>query len=216
MRAHIGKAMDELQEKFIEETKLVLSSVEKSIESLLKRDKSIAEVLSEADKEIDSMEVKLEEDCLRIIALHQPVAMDLRILSAVLKINNDLERIADLAVNISADVARLSDEFEIPYDYSDMASKSLEMLRLSLTAFIDLDGDQSRKVCVMDDSVDDMKLDAIKKITEAMIKGPNHTADMLMMIAIGSRFERIADLSTNIAEEVVYIVEGKVIRHHQL
>lgn len=213
MRTHIRRAMDNLQKKFLEEAELVEASVEKGVKSLLQRDKSVVDLLKKADDKIDMMEVTLEEECLRTIALYQPVAIDLRVISAVLKINNDLERIADLAVNISKDVARMSDDYEIPFDFTEMADKTLEMFKLSLQAMIELDSNQSKRVCELDDNVDEIKLIAIKRIAKSITDNPEKSEDMLHAIAIAGRLERIADLSTNIAEEVIYIVDGIVIRH---
>lgn len=213
MTMHIRKEMEKLQKKFLAVAEIVEESVLKAIEVVSKRDAELAKEINRGDKIIDRMEVELEEECLKIIALYQPVAVDLRVLVAVLKINNDLERIADLATNIAKAGSMISPGFKIPFDYQEMANKVQSMLRLSMEAIVELDPEKARKVCSLDDEVDDMKSDVISITTEKLKTCSENTGDFLQSLSIAKHLERVADLATNIAEEVVYIVEGKIIRH---
>ncbi len=213
MTMHIRKAMDDLQKMFLELATIVEESVPRAIKAIQKRDKVLADIIRKEDNKIDKLEVELEEECLKIMALYQPVAVDLRVLVAVLKINNDMERIADLASNIAKAGSAISPEFKIPFDYVSMSSKVEDMLRLSLNAIVELDPFQARKVCSLDDEVDTLKDNVLSLISEELSKTNSNINDLLFSLNIARHLERIADLATNIAEEVVYIAEGKIIRH---
>ena len=157
----------------------------------------------------------MEEDCLKTLALHQPVAVDLRLIVAVLKINNDLERIGDLAVNIAKKSGRLADAsaHEIPFDLAGMWEKTQSMLRDSIDALVNMDVPLAGNVCGRDDEVDAMKRD-IRRTAEGIIhEDPDRVGTMLTLMAASRNLERIADLATNIAEDVIYMVEGKIVRH---
>jgi phosphate transport system protein len=170
------------------------------------------------DYEIDDKEVEIEEECLKILALHQPVAVDLRFLSAVIKINNDLERVGDEAVNIAERVLILSKrkKYYIPFDYSLMAKKTEFMLNKSLDAVVNMDVDGAVKVCDSDDEVDDLQKKAYEVITQAITETPDKLDYLLNLLLISKHLERIADHATNIAEEVVYMIEGEIVRHGKL
>lgn len=178
-------------------------------------DMDIAEQIIKSDYEIDEMDVEIEEECLKIIALHQPVAVDLRFLAAVLKINKELERIGDEAVNVAQRIQTITKkrETDFVFDYSLMAEKSQTMLKMSLDALVNLDVDGALKVLTMDDRVDEIKNEAYRLIKDAIRKTPDHVEYLINLLLISRHLERMADHATNIAEEVVYMVEGEIVRH---
>ncbi len=178
-------------------------------------DMDIAEQIIKSDYEIDEMDVEIEEECLKIIALHQPVAVDLRFLAAVLKINKELERIGDEAVNVAQRIQTITKkrETDFVFDYSLMAEKSQTMLKMSLDALVNLDVDGALKVLTMDDRVDDIKNEAYRLIKDAIRNTPDNVEYLINLLLISRHLERMADHATNIAEEVVYMVEGEIVRH---
>jgi phosphate transport system protein len=161
------------------------------------------------------MEVGVEEDCLKILALHQPVAIDLRFIVAVLKINNDLERIGDLAVNIAERSAFLSKH--PPFGFSlglvEMADRAQDMLKHSLDALINLDSGLAQEVCAADDEIDAMNRQMYLKIQDAIRSNPGKLESLIHLLSVSRHLERIADHATNIAEDVIYMVEGRIARH---
>jgi phosphate transport system protein len=161
------------------------------------------------------MEVEIEESCLKVMALHQPVAIDLRFLIAVIKINSDLERIGDQAVNIAQRVAVLTKRRDVDFnfDYAQMAEKAQAMLRMSLDALVNLDEDLAFKVVTMDDDVDQIQKDAYDRIKTAMKENTDKIGYMINLLLISRHLERLADHATNIAEEVIYLIEGEIVRH---
>ena len=179
------------------------------------RDAQLARKIIKQDFEIDEMEVEVEEECLKILALHQPVAVDLRFLIAVIKINNDLERIGDQAVNIAERVVTITkqDPTDFVFDYSSMAEKAQIMLKMSLDALVNMDVDLALKVCLLDDEVDDIKVIAYNKIKAAMAQNPDNLGYYINLLLISRHLERLADHTTNIAEEVIYMIEGEIVRH---
>jgi phosphate transport system protein len=183
------------------------------------RDVALAKEIAHLDHEVDEMEVEIEEECLKIIALHQPVAADLRFLIAVIKINNDLERIGDQVVNIAQRVMRIAKRPVAPYafDYSLMADKAEAMLRMSLDSLVNQDLDQAIKVLHLDDEVDTLKDEAYDRIKQAIADGVTEDIGyMINLLLISRHIERLADHATNIAEEVVYMIEGEIVRHGRL
>ena len=186
-----------------------------AVEALETMDRDKAMAVVEGDREIDLAEVNLEEECLKILALYQPVAVDLRFIITVLKVNSDLERIGDLAVNISEVVLYLSerDAFPIPFDFVDMAAKAGRMFRDSLNALVDQDILLAEKVRRSDDAVDEIYEEAYNKISSDMKKNTEHIAPLLQVIRISTALERIGDLACNIAEDVIYLVDGSIVRH---
>jgi len=188
--------------------------VHKTIESL---DGDIARQIIEKDYEIDQMEIDVEEECLKALALYQPVAVDLRFLVAVIKINNDLERIGDEAVNIAERVDFLSKQIRIPFrfDYTEMVEKTKEMLKKSLDSLVNMDLDMAYAVLTMDDEVDRDNREAYDAIKNAMKQLPEGggIGCLINMLLIARHLERIADHATNVAEEVIYMIEGDIVRH---
>jgi phosphate transport system protein len=178
-------------------------------------DGELAKQIIKSDYDIDEMEVEIEEDCLKILALHQPVAVDLRFLIAVIKINNELERIGDQAVNIAERVDAISKgvQLDLFFDYSSMGEKVQDMLKLSLDALVNMDYDLAFSVVMRDDEVDKIKHDAYDRIKQAMGEHPDKLGELINLLLISRHLERLADHATNIAEEVIYLIEGEIIRH---
>lgn len=179
------------------------------------KDSQLADEIIRTDYKIDEMEVELEEECLKALALYQPVAIDLRFLTAVIKINNDLERIGDQAVNIAQRVKLLTQKNEpgFFFDYTTMAETTELMLKQSLDALIRMDIDLALEVLKMDDEVDRIKDEAYDRIKKAISEHSEHTAYLINLLLISRHLERMADHATNIAEEVIYLVEGEIVRH---
>ena len=194
---------------------VVEERVHMAIKAIETKNADIAARIIQSDYEIDEMEVEVEEECLKILALHQPVAVDLRFLIAVIKINNDLERIGDQAVNIAerVDILAKSKVHDVFFDYSQMAQKAETMLKNSLDAFVNLDIDLAFEILAMDDEVDNIKHEAYDLIKEEMKKQPDCIGYLINLLLISRHLERLADHATNIAEEVIYLIEGDIVRH---
>jgi phosphate transport system protein len=160
-------------------------------------------------------EVDLEEDCLKILALYQPVATDLRVIVSVMKINNDIERIGDLAVNIAERTLFLCTKgpVEAPSDLAEMRSKALAMLTRSLEALVRMDTKCARDVRTSDDEVDALNRKLFQEFAAAVRRNPDHVECLLSYLLVGRHLERIADYATNIAEDVIYLMEGEIVRH---
>ena len=188
-----------------------------ALKSVTGRDQKLARQVIEGDVEIDNWEVELEEECLKVLALHQPVAIDLRVLVTVLKINNDLERIGDLASDIAerAESLAMKPEIAFPFDFITMAKQVRAMLKKSLDAFIDLNEDLASEVCQADDAVDDIHVDMFAKLRHGLYERPDKIEELLEYMSISRYLERIGDHATNIAEDVIYLCKGEIVRHSQ-
>ncbi|MBU4344751.1 MAG: phosphate signaling complex protein PhoU [Desulfobacteraceae bacterium] len=194
---------------------MVEERVRMAVKAIELRDANLAEKIIKSDYEIDEFEVEVEEECLKILALYQPVAIDLRFLIAVIKINNDLERIGDEVVNIAHRVQTIAkrQRLDIPFDHSLMAEKSESMLKKSLDALVNMDVDIALRVCSLDDEVDNMLSKAYDVVKQAIGKHPDRVGYLINLFLVSRHFERIADHATNIAEEVIFLIEGEIIRH---
>jgi phosphate transport system protein len=211
----LAREIDKLKERILLLGGKVEERVKMAVSSVHDRDRALAEKVIEGDREIDVMEVDLEEECLKILALHQPVAVDLRFIVTVLKVNNDLERIGDLAVNI-AEVSVLLAGYptiKFPFDFEQMASKAEQMLTNSLNALVDQNVELAEKVRHSDDEVDDIHQGMYTAVAKAMKQNPDRIDCLIKTMSISRALERIADLSTNIAEDVIYLAEGAIVRH---
>ena len=216
---HFQRELDKIKKMLLSLGALVEQRVHRIKSAIEERDVVLAKEIMHLDHEIDEMEVEIEEECLKVIALHQPVAADLRFLIAVVKINNDLERIGDQVVNIAQRVIRIAKRPVAPYhfDYSEMADKAEAMLRMSLDSLVNQDLDLAIKVLHMDDDVDKIKDEAYDRIKQAMADGATEDIGyMINLLLISRHIERLADHATNIAEEVVYMIEGEIVRHGKL
>jgi phosphate transport system protein len=186
-----------------------------AVKSLKTRDEELAKQVILGDADVDQAEVEVEEEALKILALYQPVAMDLRFLTAVLKINNDLERIGDLAANIAKRAIKLCKDpaAPVPEQIIESAMRVRDMVRDSLNAFVRLDADLARSVCASDDQVDELCKDVRRFLETQIIKYPEHLSCYLDMLLASRNVERIGDHATNIAEDVIYLIEGVIVRH---
>ena len=215
MAKHFQRELDKIKRMILSMGAMVEERFREMVTAIESFDIEIAERIIKSDYEIDEMDVEIEEECLKIMALHQPVAVDLRFLAAVLKINKELERIGDEAVNVAQRIQTITKkrETDFVFDYSMMAEKAQTMLKMSLDALVNLDVDGALKVLTMDDTVDEIKTDAYRLIKDAIRKNPEHVEYLINLLLISRHLERMADHATNIAEEVVYMVEGEIVRH---
>lgn len=215
VRQLLHNELEKLKKRILSVGIMVEDRIRKAAVAIENCDAELAEEIILGDSEIDEAEVEVEEESLKILALYQPVASDLRFIIAVIKINNDLERIADQAVNIAQRVQTISASGlnEVSYDFSDMVEKASYMLKKTLDAFINLDSEQARAVCAMDEEVDEIK-DKVYDYVKDLLKGTQKEAGAYINTLLISRhLERIADHATNISEEIIHMVEGGIVRH---
>ena len=193
---------------------LVEDRVQKSCIAIRTRDPELLAEIIGSDWEIDEMEIEVEEECLKILALHQPVARDLRFLVAVIKINNELERIGDIAVNIAKRVQIINKDStaRITVDYQPMAAKVMDMLKHSLDALVTEDAHLARMIFLADAEVDQFRNQAYRAIIQELDTEPGHAACLVNLYLLSRHLERIGDRATNIAEEIIYLVEGEIVR----
>ena len=215
VRKHFTRELEKIKKLILSLGARVEDQVRMAIQAVETHDAELAQQIIKSDFSIDEMEVEVEEECLKILALHQPVAVDLRFLIAVIKINKDLERIGDQAVNIAerVDVIAKLDLSDFFFDYSSMGEKVQEMLKMSLDALVNMDYDLAYSVVMRDDEVDQIKSEAYDRIKQAMSKHPDKIGYLINLLLISRHLERLADHATNVAEEVIYLIEGEIIRH---
>jgi phosphate transport system protein len=215
MPKHLQREIENLKKSLLSLGARVETVVHEAIRSIEERDADLAQKIIEEDIEIDHTEVEVEEDCLKILALHQPVAIDLRFIVAVLKINNDLERIGDLAVNIAERSVYLASvpPVQVSFDFSDMSKKTEKMLNQSLDALVNMSSELAHEVCAEDDEVDSINRRMYIKIQEAIKVHPDQITPLIHLLSVSRHLERIADHATNIAEDVIYMIEGQIVRH---
>jgi phosphate transport system protein len=215
MSVHMQREIDKVKKGLLALCAIVEDQVQSSVSALLNRDVKLAHSVEQRDEEIDRREVEIEEECLKILALHQPVAIDLRFIIAAMKINNDLERIGDLAVNIARKAASFAAEPSIPiaFDIAGMSAKTQAMLRDSLDALVNMDGALAADVCRRDDEVDRIKKEIRVGVEDQIRIEPQNVRPLMRLLAVSRNLERIADCATNIAEDVIYMSEGRIIRH---
>ncbi len=215
MTTHLQKELEKIKKMLLSLGAMVEERVRMAILAVEEFDGEIAEKIISSDYEIDEMEVEIEEECLKAMALYQPVAVDLRFLVTVVKMNNDLERIGDQAVNIAQRMQTIAKK-EGPgfiFDYSEMAQKAESMLKMSLDALVNLDLNLAFKVLKLDDQVDEIQKEAYRLIKRAMPKHPDNVGYLINLLLVSRHLERLADHATNIAEDVIYMIEGEIIRH---
>lgn len=215
MPKRLQKELEGIKKRILALGAMVEERVRMGIKAIENWDAELALEIRRRDHEIDELEIEVEEECLKILALHQPVAVDLRFIIAVIKINNDLERIGDLAVNIGNRVRNIArrQRLHLPFDFSVMAEKAASMLHMSLDALVGLDMDRAHKVLVLDDEVDHLNRENYDAIKSIMMEKPESAGCLLNMYILSRHLERLADHATNIAEEVIYLVEGEIVRH---
>lgn len=214
MTTHLQRAMHLIKKEILSLGAMVEDRFKKSIEAVKTENLQLAQFIIDTDFEVDEREIEVEEECLKTLALYQPVATDLRLIVAVIKINNDLERIADYAVNIARRFMTSSENLnKFTYDYTAMAEQASRMLKKSLDALVSMDADMAHEVRTMDREVNIMRNDAYDAMKKAIRATPDRVGEIINMYLISRHIERIGDHTTNIAEEVIYLIEGEIIRH---
>ena len=216
MSKHLHNEIEKLKRRLLTIGSNVIDAIQKALFALEERRADVAAEVMEGDKKIDAAEVELEEDCLKLLALYQPVAEDLRFIAAVMKINNDLERMGDEAVNIAEHASFLAHKLPppVPLQLNAMTTAALRMVRESLDAFVEGNPEAARRVCAEDDEVDRLNQEIINAVWIMMREDPEMVERATHLFSVSRHLERIADHATNVAEDVVYMVEGKIIRHH--
>jgi len=212
---HFDKELLQLKDRLLLMAARTEALINQAIESLKKKDAAMAKGIYWLDKEIDAMEVEIEEQAVSLIALHQPAAGDLRFLIGAIKINNDLERIGDHGVNIAESAVRLATQPDLKslIDIPKMAALATGMLKDSLDGFVGADPQKARDVCTRDDQVDDLKDQILRELIAIMTEKPDSIGRAMDLILISRNLERVADLATNICEETIYIADATVIKH---
>ena len=212
---HLQRDLEQLKKDILTYGAMVEESINGAITALLTRRSDLAQEIIQGDDKLDQREVAIEEFCLKVLALHQPVAVDLRFIIAVMKVNNDLERMGDLAVNIAERARYLSthDPLQGPLDFSAMTRSVQAMVRESLDALIHLDTALARQVLTEDEEVDDMNRGMYDVLQKIMAEDPSTIKRAVHTLSASRHLERIADLATNIAEDVVFMVDGDIVRH---
>jgi len=215
MTRHIERQIEHLKERILRLGTLVEEAISKSITALINRYVPLAQRVMANDEEIDRMEVEVEEECLKLLALYQPVAADLRLVVAMLKINNDLERMGDLAKNIAKRVSQLAEHkpLDLPPEIRTMAMQAQDMVKQCLDAVVRGDPALARLVREEDDLVDDGRQRIQRRVMQGIKDDPEAVESLLRINSVSKHIERIADMATNIAEDVIYMVEGEIVRH---
>ena len=215
MAKHLQNELEKLKRKLITLSSVVEGRVVMAVKSVGNKDYDLAKEVIDNDHAIDLIEVEVEEECLKILALYQPVAVDLRYVIAVLKINNDLERIGDLAVNIAEQSIYIGKQknIKIPFDFDSMSEKTVAMLKKALDSLVQLDTSLAHQTCLDDEEVDAINRDMYGKIYSGIQNDPAHVECFIRYLSISRHLERIADYATNIAEDVIYMMEGTIVRH---
>ena len=215
MTLHFLREMDRLNGRLIDVGNKIEAQVSMAFKSVIQLDEAAARRVIRGDVEVDNDEIQLEEECLKLLALYQPVAGDLRFIVSVLKINTDLERVGDHAKNIAETAVKLSTgpAMEIPENMHAIYRQARLMLRKALLAFVEADSELAKKVLKMDDEVDRMCSDELPRQIELIKKHPEDTGQRLMLLSVCRQLERIGDHASNISEDVVYMLSGDIIRH---
>ncbi|HOX24457.1 MAG TPA: phosphate signaling complex protein PhoU [Candidatus Krumholzibacteria bacterium] len=215
MHPHLAPEFRRLKASLFSLSAAVEQNVHLAVKAVLDGDASLVERIRARDQEIDLMEVEFEEDCLKVLALYQPVAVDLRFVVAVLKVNNDLERIGDLAVNIAEHAPTFAgkDPVDTARLLPTMAGNAQAMLRRSLDALVEMDPELAQTVLAADDEVDNDYHELAARARAEIRADGSRIDEMLPLMLVSKHIERIADLATNIAEDAIYMVRGEIVRH---
>ncbi|MCP9451342.1 MAG: phosphate signaling complex protein PhoU [Nitrospira sp.] len=212
---HFDDELAELKAKLVRMAGLAEDQIDKALEALVKRNSELADQVIERDHKVNALDVEIDEECISLLALHQPAARDLRLVTTAMKISTELERISDLAENICERTIELNQEPQLkPYiDIPRMGSIARMMVKESIDAFVKEDAALARKVLKDDDLVDDLMEQIFRELLSFMIENPHTISRAIRLSFVAKYLERIADHATNMAELVVYLVEGKIIRH---
>jgi phosphate transport system protein len=215
MQRHVDQELADLKTELLKMGALVEEQIERAIKALVDRDSALASEVIERDRLVNRFDVEIDENCIRLLALQAPAARDLRFVTTAMKISTELERMSDLAENICERVIELNEEPQLkPYiDIPRMANWAMKMVRESLDAFVRSDATLARKVCADDDFVDDLTHQLFRELLSFMLENPGTITRAIRLTFIGKYIERIADHATNIGELVIYMVEGKIVRH---
>ncbi len=214
MAGYLQREIEKIKRKILSLGAMVEDRFKEAIHAIKTEDLKLAQKIIDTDFEIDEQEIEVEEECLKILALYQPVAIDLRFLVAVIKINNDLERIADYAANIAIRFKTSWQDYKkFKYDYTAMAEQAGIMLKMSLDGLGRLDVDMAYEVREMDQEINNMRNNAYDSMKRDIQTNPEIAGIIINMYLISRHIERIGDHTTNIAEEVIYLIEGEIIRH---
>jgi phosphate transport system protein len=216
MKRHFHEELNQLKQKLLKMGSLAEEMIRKAVHALLTRNEKLANQVLELEKEMNRLEIEIDDFGHRLLALDQPVAVDLRLVIMILKINTDLERIGDHAVNIAEQTVNLSHMSLIEKNVRlpEMARATMKMLSDALSAFIDGNSDLARDVLKRDDEIDAYNDDLYRQTSLFMKKNPQLTNEGIDLIMVGHDLERVADLANNIAEDVIYLKQGKEVRHH--
>jgi phosphate transport system protein len=217
MKRHFEREMDHLKARLLHMGAAVEDLLARSIQALMERNLELAQESIKIEAEIDQQEIQIEEECLKLLALYQPVAGDLRFVTAVLKINNDLERMGDLGGHIAerALVLAAHREVRLPVDLRNMAAAVQKMLRMALDAIVNQDAEIAARVIQADNEIDEYHQEMFPLIARQMRTAPETIEVLLHVLSASRHLERVADYATNIAEDVVYLVRGEIIRHRE-
>jgi len=215
MQRHVDQELADLKTELLKMGALVEEQIERAIKALVDRDSALASEVIERDRLVNRFDVEIDENCIRLLALQAPAARDLRFVTTAMKISTELERMSDLAENICERVIELNEEPQLkPYiDIPRMANWAMKMVRESLDAFVRSDATLARKVCADDDFVDGLTHQLFRELLSFMLENPGTITRAIRLTFIGKYIERIADHATNIGELVIYMVEGKIVRH---
>jgi phosphate transport system protein len=217
MERHFHEELQKLKETLLIMASAVETSISKAIDALVERNSPLAEEVIQMDQKINNLEVSIDEQCLKLLATQQPMAIDLRFITSAMKINNDLERMGDHSVNI-AELVKILNEQELLkplIDIPRMANLAQMMVKDSLDSFINGNVEQAQSVCIRDDEVDKLDDQLFRELLTYMMNDTQTIARALDLVLISKNLERIADLSTNIAEEVIFIYRAKMVKHHK-
>ena len=215
MPRHFHEELEALKQTLLAMGGLVEDQIRRVMRALTERDDALAQEVIDRDRQVNTYDVEVDEQCVELLALHQPAAGDLRFITTAMKIVTDLERIGDQAVNIGQRVLELNREPQLkPYiDLPRMAARAQAMVKESLDAFVARDTDLARRVCAEDAEVDALKEQIFRELLTFMMEDPRTIPRAIRLILISRFMERVADHATNIAEMVIYLVEGKMVRH---
>ena len=216
-RIRFQQSLEELKEQLLVMAGLAEQSIQRAIEAYRVRDLSICDLVNRSEMAINRLEREIDQAALDLLAMEQPMAIDLRFILSVIKINADLERVGDAAKSISDRVRSMEQmpQADLPVDIPRMAELATEMVRKSLQAFIEGDADLARSILTMDDAVDAMNRAAYKALTKVMEEQSHLAPQALNALMISRALERVADHATNIAEDVIFWVQGADVRHHK-
>ena len=216
IETHFQKELESLKENLLKMAAIVEEALRNSVQSLVKRDSDLARKTFEFEDRINRMENAIDEMCLKLLALRQPMAADLRFITSAMKITTDLERMGDQAVNIAERVLSLNEEPQLkPYiDIPHMTEIVQSMVKDVLDAFVNRDSKLARSVCAKDDVVDGLNDRVVRELLTFMISDPKTITRAVHLMIVARCLERIADHATNIAEDVIFMVDALVIKHH--